>query len=898
MASVEGGLKILTASGTDTYVISEALPAVYDPKERFIVEFTNANLTTSPTLNRAGLGAKAIKLAGATALAANDIKAGGRYLVSYNGTYYQILGGSGSGGGGITALTGDVTGSGTGSVATTIKTNVDLAGSPTTTTQSVEDNSTKISTTAYADNVASKKRVANIFNTTFGTSSGSSYTTSAPSATFTFTSGGLTASGGNGTPLNYALYTSYYTNTFQAIVRANVKSTADGTGVAVGWHSANGDVIGRINMTGATKGQLIISTYRVSNTTETSRLTSLTNYLSYTNTTDVIGLWMQRNGHSYTLTASVLNGSGDPTGTPISITWTDDLVDGSTLTIAGLARPAIYTYGGSQTFTTNRYDINEFAQSDLVLVGDSETYGTNSGGPTNTFAYKLKSAIPNGVATVAGIGNLSADAVLLLPEIISIKPKVAYLGGVLNDILNSVSSATTQANIITFINTCHKNGIIPILGTTTQVTSGWTGAISNATAKANIISMNNFMLGLSGQVVTIDVNAALSTADVLNSANASSDGYHLSGTGHQVYAQTLAATLKNYVNVQYSTNSTDPLLAFDRVNSALIVGQSVQTAVGETLLIRKDQSGVTTNLTINATNGTTAATQFAVTNSATSATAGLFRANSASFTPVGMFLADALTVRSSLTNGMDFGTSSASALRIYTNGTERSRYLSSGEFLVGYSATIASELFGVRKDQNASTSLGLINTTDNTAAKAQFFITNDASASSALILSAQPASFTNNGMFVASTAMVRSNYSGGLNIGTSSSSQLSFWTNNTRKAGVASTGGFDMQSQTLATSSTPTAAATTTLTNASNGIQIFTGSTTQTVTLPVVTTLANGFMFRVVNVSSGVVTVQTSGANSIKAMAANSYIDLWVKDTTAGTGTASWNWYYNTGLNN
>ncbi len=46
-------------------------------------------------------------------------------------------------------LTGDVTGSGTGSFAGTIKDDVALGGDPTTTTQSANDNSTKIATTAY-----------------------------------------------------------------------------------------------------------------------------------------------------------------------------------------------------------------------------------------------------------------------------------------------------------------------------------------------------------------------------------------------------------------------------------------------------------------------------------------------------------------------------------------------------------------------------------------------------------------------------------------------------------------------------------------------------------------------------------------------------------------------------
>lgn len=104
--------------------------------------------------------------------------------------------------------------------------------------------------------------------------------------------------------------------------------------------------------------------------------------------------------------------------------------------------------------------------------------------------------------------------------------------------------------------------------------------------------------------------------------------------------------------------------------------------------------------------------------------------------------------------------------------------------------------------------------------------------------------------------------------------------------------------ETTTTTSTVTAAGTTVLTVTSPGIQKFTGTTTQTVTLPVVTTLTNGFKFRIVNLSTGVVTVQSSGTNVIKAMASNSYIDLWVTDTTAGTGTASWNWYYNASLNN
>lgn len=157
----------------------------------------------------------------------------------------------------------------------------------------------------------------------------------------------------------------------------------------------------------------------------------------------------------------------------------------------------------------------------------------------------------------------------------------------------------------------------------------------------------------------------------------------------------------------------------------------------------------------------------------------------------------------------------------------------------------------------------------------------------------------NRNMFLGIDGNATDNYYG---LGGSSNNFLfRFWNGaafQTAMTVYTGTGNIGVQSLTTQTTSTATAAGTTTLTASSSGIQIFTGVTTQTVVVPVVTTMNNGFSFRIVNVSSGVVTVQTSGSNSIKAMAANSTLDLWVKDTTAGTGTASWIWYYNSTLNN
>lgn len=91
--------------------------------------------------------------------------------------------------------------------------------------------------------------------------------------------------------------------------------------------------------------------------------------------------------------------------------------------------------------------------------------------------------------------------------------------------------------------------------------------------------------------------------------------------------------------------------------------------------------------------------------------------------------------------------------------------------------------------------------------------------------------------------------------------------------------------------STATAAGTTTLTVNDTQLQDFTGSTTQTVVMPVTSTLVLGQKFTIYNNSSGIVTVQSSGANTIRAMSAGTYLDL-TCILTSGTTAASWNYVY------
>lgn len=88
---------------------------------------------------------------------------------------------------------------------------------------------------------------------------------------------------------------------------------------------------------------------------------------------------------------------------------------------------------------------------------------------------------------------------------------------------------------------------------------------------------------------------------------------------------------------------------------------------------------------------------------------------------------------------------------------------------------------------------------------------------------------------------------------------------------------------------TATGAGTTTLTVGSTEYQYFTGTSTQTVVLPVTSTLVLNQPFTVVNNSTGLVTVQSSGANTIRVLEPSSQATFSVI-STSGTGVASWNY--------
>ncbi len=85
----------------------------------------------------------------------------------------------------------------------------------------------------------------------------------------------------------------------------------------------------------------------------------------------------------------------------------------------------------------------------------------------------------------------------------------------------------------------------------------------------------------------------------------------------------------------------------------------------------------------------------------------------------------------------------------------------------------------------------------------------------------------------------------------------------------------------------------TTITSASTQLQFLTGINNQNFVLPAVSTLALGWSYTVVNLSSGAVSLQSSGMSVMQAMLGNS-IAIVTCISLTGTGGSSWSFSYST----
>ncbi len=134
-------------------------------------------------------------------------------------------------------------------------------------------------------------------------------------------------------------------------------------------------------------------------------------------------------------------------------------------------------------------------------------------------------------------------------------------------------------------------------------------------------------------------------------------------------------------------------------------------------------------------------------------------------------------------------------LRASSTEAEKMRIKSTGELMVGTSSLLGSETMIVQKNQNAATSLYVYNTTSGTAAGSGLSVYNSAGTGNNLFMCS--ALYSTSGLYGANFAVLQSGATAGMNIGTSSATRLSFWTNNTSKVSILSSGEFILGASSL-----------------------------------------------------------------------------------------------------
>jgi len=342
----------------------------------------------------------------------------------------------------------------------TIKSSVALSGSPTTTTQAQFDNSTKISTTAYADKAAGQFATkGQIINETF-TSSFSNYTVTG-SATWSIVSGKLQGVGG--TSFDLASYVSHsgwgntaIRNSSQSVevTIGTLSSTSQGVqlslfGKGIGGQNGVSFVL-RLN----TARLGFLETYYVSGTPVQgpSSVVALT-----VATGDIVKLEVDVLENEYIFKATNLTQTSVQ---PIVVSVTTSPVVGTPWANYSTIQFGFGVVGGTHSFDNHIVTINDPVAPNILIAGNSIATGAGVINVEQSFPKQLEELSGLKVMRWSGGGNVARD--LRGADILRYADPTKTI--VVIDIgVNDVITGRTSTQIITDI-----NQIITDLG------AGWT----------------------------------------------------------------------------------------------------------------------------------------------------------------------------------------------------------------------------------------------------------------------------------------------------------------------------------------------------------------------------------------------------------------------------------------
>jgi len=143
-----------------------------------------------------------------------------------------------------------------------------------------------------------------------------------------------------------------------------------------------------------------------------------------------------------------------------------------------------------------------------------------------------------------GVGaDVTAGFISRLGNIISIKPKICFIEGGVNDLSIGVSQDVIIKNLTLIIDTLQVNGIKPVLTTVTLVTKLYNKS-SDLNEKIKYLNKKIIQLAQEKNIKLIDLNQYVGNGNFLPSEYAIRDGIHFTAKTYLIWKQEVEKILK------------------------------------------------------------------------------------------------------------------------------------------------------------------------------------------------------------------------------------------------------------------------------------------------------------------------------------------------------------------
>jgi hypothetical protein len=389
---------------------------------------------------------------------------------------------------------------------------------------------------------------------------------------------------------------------------------------------------------------------------------------------------------------------------------------------------------------------------------------------------------------------------------------------------------------------------------TVAIANGGTGATTDATARSNLLAAKS---GANTDITSI----ALTTGTISTAPSSSTDIVNKS------YADSLVTGVNFHAACNYATTSALPSSTYNNGSSG--VGATLTATANGTLsidgytfvagdlndrILVKNQASAAQNGVYTLTQVGTASLPFILTRATDFNTSG----SGANQIDAG----DLVLVLSGTTNAnTSWVQQTALPITVGTTPIVFVQFAAVQTYTAGTGLTLSTNQFSITSVGTAGT-YGSASNVPVITTNAQGQVTSVTNTAIAIAGSAVTGNISGNAANVTGTVAIA-------NGGTGATAATS---------AIANLKGF---------TTTATAAGTTTLTVASTYNQFFTGTTTQTIVLPVTTTLVQGWGVLIHNSSTGNLTVNSSGANLVITIPANTTASI-TCILASGTTAASW----------